>query len=183
LARPHEELAALPGLADQLARELANVPTPFLWGQGAGAIAALATARALEGMGVNVAGVLVAWDDTTPEGRLGAIDQLTDEEVLVRLRRRQAYVDVDAASPDRLSFVVRAYRHDWAEALRELHRWKADPGLAAPITEVLLGTASSPLRDDIPGASRVHRADATRTDPGLILETLDSARHQVALRP
>jgi amino acid adenylation domain-containing protein len=184
LARPDEELARLPDLAERLAGELAGRPGLYLWGQGAGAVAALATARALERAGTAVAGVLVAWDDTAPDRSGPPIDQLSDEEVIGRLRRRHAYVDVDAASPARLGFVVRAYRHDWAEAARELQRCAGDPGLSCPVTELVLGTAASWLREGLAGVSRQHRGDAAgdvvRHHPQLILAALADACGRVA---
>ena len=98
LARPGEELVTLPRLADRLARELAGRPGLYLWGQGAGAAAALATAQALEQAGTKVAGVMVAWDDIVlGDAAWGSPENISDDEVVDRLCRRRAYVEVDAA--------------------------------------------------------------------------------------
>jgi surfactin synthase thioesterase subunit len=178
LARPGEELVTLPRLADRLARELAGRPGLYLWGQGAGAAAALATAQALEQAGTKVAGVMVAWDDTVlGDAAWGSPENISDDEVVDRLCRRRAYVEVDAAMAGRLAFVARAYRHDWAEALRVLGRLGGDPGVSCPVVEIMLGTAPARLRADISQVSRQCLADmegeVARHHPGLLLRVLD----------
>lgn len=184
LASPDEQLVSLPDLAARLAGELAGRSGLYLWGQGAGAVAALATAQALERAGTAVAGVLVAWDDTAPDRDGTPIEQLDDAEVIGRLRRRHAYVDVDAASPARLGFVVRAYRHDWAEAVAALRRSGNDPGLSCPITELALGEAESWLPEGLAGVLRQRHDDVTgdvaRHHPHLILQALERACGRVA---
>jgi amino acid adenylation domain-containing protein len=158
LARPEEELADLPSLAERLAGELAGRSGLYMWGQGAGAAAALATARALERAGTEVAGVVVA-RDSAPVG------DLSDEEVADQLRRRQAYVDVDGAARGRLAFVARAYRHDWAQARLVLARLAGEPGPSCPVAEL---TPDEPT------------ADVARHHPDLILQVLDRWRGLVA---
>jgi amino acid adenylation domain-containing protein len=174
LARPEEDLVTLPDLADRLVRELAGGPGPYLWGQGAGAAAALATARALRRAGTAVAGVMVAWDGLTPAPGT-PVQDLSDDEVADRLRRRQAYVDVDGAVPERLAFVARAYRHDWAEALRVLDQLDGDPGLDCPIAELTLGPATARLHADAVQISDVE-GDVSRQDPEQIFAILDRWR-------
>lgn len=178
LARPGEELVTLPRLADRLARELGGRPDLYLWGQGAGAAAALAAAQALEQAGTNVAGVMVGWDDTMPgDAPSDSPGNISDDEVADRLCRRQAYVEVDAAMAGRLAFVARAYRHDWAEALRVLGRLGGDPGVGCPVTEIMLGSAPARLRADTFPVSHRRLAegagDVARRYPGLLLEVLD----------
>jgi len=178
LARPEEELVTLPRLATRLARELDRTPGLHLWGQGAGAAAALATAQALERARTEVAAVLVAWDDTVPDDAArDRAEDLSDDDVADRLRRRQAYVEVDGATPGRLAFVARAYRHDWAEALRVLDRLGGDPRIDCPVTELTLGSAPSRLRADAAKVSRRRLAgmagDVARHHPGEILSALD----------
>src|SRR5262245_13702734 len=158
LAHPDEELADLASLAARLATELAGRSGLYLWGQGAGAAAALATARALEDAGTEVAGVVVA-----PEG--APAGDLSDEQVADRLRRRQAYVDVDGAAQGRLAFVARAYRHDWAQARLVLDRLAGVPGLSCPVAELTPDEAT---------------ADVARHHPDLILQVLDGWRGLVA---
>lgn len=187
LARLEEELVVLPRLAEQVARELAGKPGPYLWGQGAGAAAALAIAQALEQAGAAVAGVLVAWDDTMPaDASRAATETFSDDEVAERLRRRQAYVEVDGAAAGRLAFVARAYRHDWAEASGVLGRLGGAPGLDCPVTELTLGSARSRLRADASGVSHQHLAevdgDLARHHPDLILAVLDRWRDRIAAR-
>jgi surfactin synthase thioesterase subunit len=185
LARPEEEPVTLPRLTGLLAEELTGRSGLYLWGQGAGAAAALATAQALERAGTEVAGVIVAWDDTTPgAGVASGVTELSDDEVADLLRRRRAYVEVDGAVPRRLAFVARAYRHDWVEALRVLDRLAGEPGLACPVTELTLGTAAPRLRQD---AARVHRqhlatadGDVARHHPDVILRVLERWRSRVA---
>ncbi len=169
LARLGETLLALPQLARRLVRELAGTPAPYLWGQGAGAAAALATARALERAGTPAAGVLLAWDGTAPVGVPAAM--ISDDEVAERLLRRRAYVEVDTAVPDRLAFVARAYRHDVAEALRELDRPHRDhPSLTCPVTEFTFGSARPcPLA----GCAGLPCLDVARHRPELILELIE----------
>ncbi|MFD5843284.1 non-ribosomal peptide synthetase family protein [Streptomyces chartreusis] len=184
LARPDEELTALPRLAEQLARELAGRSGLYLWGQGAGAAAALSVARALEKAGTKVSGVLVAWDDTMPaDTSQASAEHLTDDDVADRMRRRQAYVEVDGAVPGRLAFVARAYRHDWAEALRVLDGLGGDPGLGSPVTELTLGSAPARLRVDSPDVSHHPLAetsgDVARHHPDLILGLLDRWRDPI----
>ncbi len=180
LARPDDDLVAVPRLAERLARELGGTPAPYLWGQGAGAAAALATARALERAGTAVAAILVAWDDTVPSG---PAEHLTDDEVADQLRRRRAYVEVDGAAPGRLAFVARAYRHDWAEVLRMLDLLGGDPGVHCPVVEFTLGAASGRLR----AATRRRLAgvdgDLARHRPGEILGALDLSRGRVVAVP
>ncbi|SBT65700.1 amino acid adenylation domain-containing protein [Micromonospora sediminicola] len=183
LARRQEDLLDLPGLAERLGRELAGRSGLYLWGQGAGGAAALATARALERAGTTVAGVILAWDETTPEGGR-VVDALSDDEVVDRLRRRHAYVDVDRATPGRAAFVARAYRHDWAEALRLLDRLDGRPDLDCPVVEVTLGAARGRLRADpdrivrrdLPGGE----VDVARHHPDEILGTVDGWHERVA---
>ncbi|MFB6909019.1 amino acid adenylation domain-containing protein [Streptomyces bacillaris] len=162
LARPDEQPAGLTELAGRLAAELEDWDGLHLWGQGAGAAAALATARALEAAGGKVAGVLAAWDDTMPERpaelEVAALDDATIADLL---SRRQAYVEVDGATPGRLAFVAKAYRHDWAEALRVLAGFGADgPGLDCPVTELTLGGAAARLPEGAPGTTRLPLAQA-----------------------
>lgn len=171
LARPNEKPIEWSELVERLARELDGRPELYLWGQGAGAVAALATARALEGAGTKVAGVLAAWDDTMPDDVSGAA--LTDEDIADRLRRRQAYVEVDGATPGRLAFVAKAYRHDWTQALGLL-----DSGLdlACPVVELTLGSADSRLRSANTEITRLPEAagDVARLHPQEILGLLRS---------
>jgi amino acid adenylation domain-containing protein len=175
LARPAEELVTLARLAERLVDEIDRSSRPYLWGQGAGAVAALVAAQALERAGVPVSGVLVAWDGTIP-GDVAAED-LSDEDVADRLRRRHAYVDVDGAAPGRLAFVARAYRHDVAEAVRTLHRLDGDAGVDCPVTEFTLGSAAARLSADGSRVSHVRLPDAetdlARMCPDRILEILD----------
>ncbi|MGD0557459.1 MAG: amino acid adenylation domain-containing protein [Streptosporangiaceae bacterium] len=182
LARPDEELAQLPELTGRLARELAGKPALYLWGQGAGGVAALAAARALEEAGVSASGVMVAWDASAP----GTGWSPSDEEVADLLRRRGRYIDVDGAAPGRLRFVARAWRHDWAQARHELHRLGSDPGLIAPIAELTLGDASPLLPLAAVGLTR-HRladtdSDVARYHPELILDILQRWRDPVGGR-
>lgn len=184
LARPRDELVALPRLAERLARELSAGSELYLWGQGAGAAAALATARALERAGAPVAGVMVAWDTTMPADMpYSAVADLADDEVADRLRRRHAYVEVDGAAPGRLAFVARAYRHDWTEALRLLDALAGDPGLSCPVTELTLGSARPRLRGDLATVAHDHlpnaAGDVARHDPELILALTDRWRGRI----
>jgi len=182
LARPHEALVELPRLAERLADGLAGGSALYLYGQGAGGAAALAAAGALQRAGTEIAGVLVIWDDTMPDS--STADRLSDDDVAERLRRRQAYVEVDGAAPGRLAFVARAYRHDRAEALRVLGDLAGEPAPAYPVAEVVFGSARSPLGAD---AVRVfHRrlagteGDVSRERPELIVEVLDRWRSRIA---
>ncbi|MEV6997436.1 amino acid adenylation domain-containing protein [Streptomyces sp. NPDC093982] len=181
LARPDEQPAELAELARQLAKELVGREGLHLWGQGAGAVAALATARALEDAGTKVAGVLVAWDDTVPEDLTEVTGTaLTDDEIADLLGRRQAYVEVDGATPGRLAFVARAYRHDWSQALRLLDRLGSaqGPGLDCPVAELTLGRAVPRLRATDAEITR-HRlagteaGDVARLRPGVILDLVE----------
>lgn len=185
LAWPDEELVSLPRLAQRLARELQDIGGLYLYGQGAGAALALATARALTQSGTSVAGVIVAWDETTPDDASYAwADSTSDDEVEEQLRRRRAYVDVDGAAPGRLGLVARAYRHDWTEALRELDLLRGDPGVECPVTELTLGSAPARLRADASQVSRQHlvdvAGDVARHQPDRVLRVLDRWRDSVA---
>jgi hypothetical protein len=177
LARPAEDLVSLAQLADRTVRELAGLHRPYLWGQGAGAAAALLTAQIHERAGAAVAGVLVAWDTMSPGTAEAAV---SDDEAADRLGRRAAYVEVAGAAPGRLAFVARAYRHDWAEAAAVLDRLDGRPGLAAPVTEVTLGPARPRLRT----AARHHllrvAGDLAREDPEAILTFLGRPRPAIA---
>jgi thioesterase domain-containing protein len=186
LARPDEDLMPLAQLAEKLAGELTGKTGLCLWGQGAGAAAAMATAQALERAGTRVAGVLVAWDDTMA-GASGTWEvTASDGEVADQLRRRQAYVEVDGAATGRLAFVARAYRHDWSEALQAVGQLGGDAGLDCPVAELTLGSASAKLDS---GTAKVARrrlpelaGDVARHHPGLLLETLDGLLAQDAAR-
>jgi amino acid adenylation domain-containing protein len=198
LARPDEELARLPELAQRLARELARRPALYLWGQGAGAVAALAAARALEDAGEMVSGVMVAWGGPAPgsgwpapgdSGGNGSADgahgpQASDEEVADLLRRRRAYVDFDGAAPGRLRFVARAWRHDWTQARLALDRQGGGPGLTAPVAEFTIGAGPPLLTDGTAGLTRHRLADAdgdvAREHPQVILGILRRWRDPVA---
>ena len=110
------------------------------------------------------------------------VDGLSDEEVADRLRRRRAYVEVDGATPGRLAFVARAYRHDWIEALRVLDGLGGDPGLRCPVTELALGPAAHRLWAD--AVTRRHlddlSGDVARLRPDTVLDVLDRRRGSVA---
>ncbi|MGW3687065.1 amino acid adenylation domain-containing protein [Streptomyces sp. NPDC005125] len=188
LARPDEELIELPRLADRLASELEADSTLYLWGQGAGAAAALAVAQALEQAGTKVAGVLAAWDDTLPANAAEVTGAaLGDDDVARLLRRRQAYVEVDGAMPGRLEFVARAYRHDWAEALRLLDRIAAHRGPDCPVAELTLGPIAPRLRASGVEAARyrleVEAGDVARHAPEQILELLGNWPEREAVQP
>jgi len=181
LARPDEELAALSTLARRLAEEVPATWAPYLWGQGAGAVAALAVASALDRVGTAVAGVVIAWDDAVPRhAARDWPDRLTDEDVADRLSRRHAYVAVDGAAPGRLPLVARAYRHDWAEALRVLDELVGDAGRVCRVVELTLGSASTLLGADARGVSVRHLAgaadDVAWPRPEDVLDALDSWR-------
>ncbi|MFE2070835.1 amino acid adenylation domain-containing protein [Streptomyces sp. NPDC059467] len=180
LAHADERPVPLAELAGRLAAELAGREGLYLWGQGAGAVAALATARALEDAGGKVAGVLTAWDDTVPEDLARVTGTaLSDDAIADLLGRRQAYVEVDGATPGRLAFVAKAYRHDWAEALDLLRRFDGapGPGLDCPVTELTLGAAESRLRPDGTGTTRYRltetAGDVARIRPEAILDLLE----------
>jgi hypothetical protein len=177
LARPDEDLIPLPQLAEKLAGELAARAGLYLWGQGAGAAAAVATAQALERAGTMVGGVLVAWDDAMPAEPGTWAANVSDDEVVGQLRRRQAYVEVDGAAIGRPAFVARAYRHDWSEALHLVGRPGAEPEIDCPVTELMLGSAPAQLASSTPKLTRRYlpelAGDVARQHPGLLLEILD----------
>ena len=108
------------------AAELAGGSGLYLWGQGAGAAAALATAGALQRAGAEVAGVLLAWDETMPDcvDYATTFPTTTSPSAFAAARRTSRWT----ARPGRLAFVARAYRHDRAEALRVLGDLARDPG-------------------------------------------------------
>jgi amino acid adenylation domain-containing protein len=189
LARPDEPLLPLARLSTTVAAELVAGPTAgelYLWGQGAGAVVALELSRVLADQGVPVAGVGVAWDDTTPTN-IDEAKHLTDDEVADLLRRRRAYVEVAGSSRRRLRLVARAYRHDWMEAMPVLDRLGAGPGMTAPVLEFTLGAVPARLAA-VPGVRRERLAptdpDVARYHPDRILGVIDgwregrvSARH------
>lgn len=163
---PLEELTALAARArDEI---LARVTTPvLLWGHSSGAATALETARLLQEAGrpaarVFLGGRLLPGADAL-RAELAEVAGADRDELLGRLRADNAYVELDAYSPERAAAVDRAYRHDTATANRHLLRVLDAPAahrIEAPVEVVL-------ARDDAwtaggPDAYRAWRAVGDR---------------------
>jgi amino acid adenylation domain-containing protein len=124
---------------------LASIDGPvLLWGHGAGAATALATALFLQARGRPPGWLLIAGrllgdpDELRAEGK--AVAALDDEKVVGRLRTDGAYVELEGLRRERAEIVGRAYRHDVRTAARYLLAAREDPGsyrLACPIDVVV----------------------------------------------
>lgn len=185
LARRDEALITLSELTEDVARQLAReAPPVYCWGQGAGAVTAWRAAQALERDGVDVAGVVLGWDTLFPTGPEEVL-ALSDAQVADLLRSHGAYVDVDGATPDRLEFVARAYRHDWTQALVTIAEtgWgslrcavvELTSGWAEPRST---GTAAQVTRRRIPDVV----GDLARAAPEHILLAVDRLAQQRPVR-
>ncbi|MFD7257602.1 amino acid adenylation domain-containing protein [Streptomyces sp. NPDC059874] len=122
---PLEDVATLAGRArDEI---LAQVTTPvLLWGHCSGAALALETARLLQEAGrpaerVFIGGQLLH-DAQALRAELAEVRTTDREDLLGRLRADNAYVELDAFTPERAAAVDRAYRHDVITANRHLLR-------------------------------------------------------------
>ncbi|MEU1513079.1 amino acid adenylation domain-containing protein [Streptomyces sp. NPDC005811] len=186
-AAPDEPLLDVPELARRARDEiLAHLTTPvLLWGHGAGAAAALETARLLEAAGRPAERVFLGAQllpDTAALlaglAELAAVDRRT---LLGRLRGGHAYVELDAYQPERAEVADRAYRHDVDTAHRHLIRLQEEPRprrLAAPVDVVV-------ARDD-PQTADASRAVVAwrRLAERVTLHELDDGGHYfIGTRP
>ncbi|GGR77800.1 amino acid adenylation protein [Streptomyces aureoverticillatus] len=130
LATAEGPLVDVPALARRVRDELTAHGTGpvLLWGHGAGAAPALATARLLEEAGRAVERVFVGAQllDEPETLRAGAA-AADGAELLDRLRAGGAYVELDALGPERADVVARAARHDVRAAHAQLLRVREDP--------------------------------------------------------
>lgn len=140
VARPDEDLSALDVLAARLSEEVrqrADHPV-VLWGHGAGAALAHATARHLTDAGTPPRHVLLV-AGTGQEADTGG-------EVGTWLREAGALTDVDHARPERGELIERAYHHD----LRSAEDHYADGDLAAvDVPATVIGVPRAPGERDV----------------------------------
>ncbi|WP_329391726.1 amino acid adenylation domain-containing protein (plasmid) [Streptomyces sp. NBC_01351] len=140
---PLEDVAALAARArDEI---LAQTTTPvLLWGHCSGAALALETARLLQEAGrpaerVFIGGQLLHGADAL-RAEVAEVAAVGPEVLLGRLRADNAYVELDAFTPERAAAVDRAYRHDVITANRHLLRILEAPGahrIDAPVEVVV----------------------------------------------
>ncbi|MFF4468296.1 amino acid adenylation domain-containing protein [Streptomyces sp. NPDC001599] len=145
-ADPDEPLLDVPELARRAGDEiLARITSPvLLWGHGAGAAAALETARLLEAAGRPVERVFLGAqllpDTAVLRAELAELAAVDRRTLLGRLRGGHAYVELDGYQPERAEVADRAYRHDVDTSHRHLIRLQEQPRphrLAAPVDVVV----------------------------------------------
>ncbi|MBT2454427.1 amino acid adenylation domain-containing protein [Streptomyces sp. ISL-86] len=161
---------------------LARVSTPvLLWGHCSGAAVALETARLLQEAGRPVARVFIGGQllhgPDALRAELAEVGGAGRETLLGRLRADNAYVELDAFTPERAAAVDRAYRHDVITANRHLLRVHADPAahrIDAPVEVVV-------ARDDAWTAAAAHGHQAWRMVSGHVtLHELEEGGHYFA---
>ncbi|WP_435129048.1 amino acid adenylation domain-containing protein [Actinacidiphila sp. bgisy144] len=167
VTRPHDRLAGFDGLAERLSREvLDRVDLPVaLWGHGAGAALALATARALQSAGAPPLHLFLA-TAAEREAADGASAPVGSEDVGAWLRTSGALIDVDQWRSPRSKLIERAYWHDLGEAERCLAA--CTKTLDLPATVVIVprapgeGDSAARCASVLPAARTTRFADAGR---------------------
>ncbi|WP_405789787.1 amino acid adenylation domain-containing protein [Streptomyces sp. NBC_00029] len=182
---PLEDVGALAARArDEI---LAQVTTPvLLWGHSSGAAAALETARLLQEAGRPVERVFIGGrllpGAQTLRAELAEVAAADRDVLLGRLRSDNAYVELDAFSPERAAAVDRAYRHDVITANRHLLGVLDDPRahrIDAPVEVVV-------ARDDrwtAPAGPDAYRAWRTVSDRVTLHELEEGGHYFPGTRP
>ncbi|MFI5978841.1 amino acid adenylation domain-containing protein [Streptomyces sp. NPDC051452] len=146
LAAPHEPLASIAQVAEQVAAEIAarGLTRVMLWGHSSGAAPALETARRLQERGVVVTRVFVGAQLLgTAADRRAAVDDLTgrsDAEIAARLAAESGYPELAELNARHAEHIGAVYRHDCVSAHRYLGAALDSPPqvrLSAPVTVVV----------------------------------------------
>ncbi|GEC08779.1 amino acid adenylation protein [Streptomyces spinoverrucosus] len=146
LAAPGEPFATIEQVVQQVAAEIAErgLTRVMIWGHSSGAASAVATARQLQELGVDVPRVFLAAQllGTAADRRahLAELTRRSNAEIAARLTSDSGHTELAELNAEHADHIGAAYRHDCESA----HRYFADAlqtpppvKLSAPVTVVV----------------------------------------------